>query len=198
MTVRHGQASVGIMNLAAWAEQTARTVLQDSLPRRWAHSQGVAARARALSQAVGPDAELLEAAAWVHDIGYAPGLDATGFHPLDGARYLRDVQHAGPVLCALVAHHSYALVAAGDSDLARELAVEFPDVPGPLLAALSYCDMTTSPDGAPVSFAWRLADIHARYGDGHTVTEGINRSLPQLSAAIETVQLRQVRVPAAV
>jgi hypothetical protein len=32
--------------------------------------------------------EVLVAAAWVHDIGYAPELLATGFHPLDGARYL--------------------------------------------------------------------------------------------------------------
>ena len=31
----------------------------------------------------------LVAAAWLHDIGYAPELVETGFHPLDGARYLR-------------------------------------------------------------------------------------------------------------
>jgi len=26
----------------------------------------------------------LEAAAWLHDIGYAPDLVVSGFHPLDG------------------------------------------------------------------------------------------------------------------
>ncbi len=32
--------------------------------------------------------EALVAAAWLHDIGYAPEVTDTGFHPLDGARYL--------------------------------------------------------------------------------------------------------------
>jgi hypothetical protein len=54
----------------------------------------------------GADAELLEGAAWLHDIGYSPELVDT-FHPLDGARYLRDVCHADEKLCGLVAHHSY-------------------------------------------------------------------------------------------
>ncbi len=31
----------------------------------------------------------LVAAAYLHDIGYAPELAITGFHPLDGARHLR-------------------------------------------------------------------------------------------------------------
>ena len=37
---------------------------------------------------------MLEAAAWLPDIGYAPGLAVTGLHALDGARYLRDAEHA--------------------------------------------------------------------------------------------------------
>jgi len=53
------------------------------------------------------DADLLEAAAWLHDIGYAPALAVPGLHALDGARYLRDAQHADAMLCRLVAHHSY-------------------------------------------------------------------------------------------
>ena len=60
------------------------------MPRRWAHVQGVAARARGLAPVLGADADLLEAAAWLHDIGYAPDLAATGLHQLDGGRYLRD------------------------------------------------------------------------------------------------------------
>ena len=72
--------------LASWAEQLARALLHEPLPRRWAHVQGVAARARGLAPALGADADLLEAAAWLHDIGYTPGLAATGLHQLDGAR----------------------------------------------------------------------------------------------------------------
>ncbi len=39
--------------LATWAQNLARTLLADPLPRRWAHVQGVAARARALAPALG-------------------------------------------------------------------------------------------------------------------------------------------------
>ena len=63
--------------LTAWAHDLARTLLADSLPRRWAHVQGVAAQARSLAPVLGADADLLEAAAWLHDIGYAPGLATT-------------------------------------------------------------------------------------------------------------------------
>ena len=68
-------SSLGRMNtLASWGEQLARGLLQEPLPRRWAHVQGVAARARGLAPILGVDADLLEAAAWLHDIGYAPAL----------------------------------------------------------------------------------------------------------------------------
>jgi hypothetical protein len=39
--------------LASWAEQLARPLLQEPLPRRWAHVQGVAARARGLAPVLG-------------------------------------------------------------------------------------------------------------------------------------------------
>ena len=57
-------SSLGRMNtLASWAEHLAQALLQEPLPRRWAHVQGVAARARSLAPVLGPDADLLEAAA---------------------------------------------------------------------------------------------------------------------------------------
>ncbi|MGI5508255.1 HD domain-containing protein [Streptomyces sp. CA-106131] len=59
------------------------------LGNRWLHTQAVAARAREVAAAVSEDArDLLVAAAWLHDIGYALELRETGFHPLDGARHL--------------------------------------------------------------------------------------------------------------
>jgi hypothetical protein len=79
-------SSLGRMNtMASWAEPLAQVLLQEPLPRRWAHVQGVAAQARGLAAVLGADADLLEATAWLHDIGYAPGLAATGLHSLDGA-----------------------------------------------------------------------------------------------------------------
>ena len=92
-------SSLGRMNTtSSWAEPLARALLQEPLPRRWAHVRGVAARARGLASVLGADADLLEAAAWLHDIGYTPGLAATGLHALDGARYLRDAGHADAML----------------------------------------------------------------------------------------------------
>jgi len=98
------------MSQAHWAAEVARKFLEVPLSRRWAHVQGVAAQARSLAPILGGDADLLEAAAWLHDIGYSPKLADTGFHPLDGARYLRDVEHADPMLCRLVANHSCAII----------------------------------------------------------------------------------------
>src|ERR1700757_5247021 len=129
--------------LASWAEQLARALLQEPLPRRWSHVQGVAARARSLAPILGGNADLLEAAAWLHDIGYAPELADTGFHPLDGARYLRDVEHVDPTLCRLVANHSCAFFEAEERGLAEALSSEFPPPPPVLSDALAYCDMTT-------------------------------------------------------
>ena len=118
---------------------------------------------------LGADTHLLEAAAWLHDIGYAPDLAATGLHSLDGARYLRDARHADAMLCRLVAHHSCAIIEAGERGLADVLSYEFEPAPYMLASVLTYCDMTTSPDGELVSAEQRLAEIQERYGPGHLV-----------------------------
>src|SRR5271169_5904128 len=115
--------------LAPWAEQLARALLQAPLPRRRAHVQGVAAQARSLAPVLGADADLPEAAAWLHDIGHAPGLAGTGLHTLDGARYLRDARHAGTMLRRLAAYHSCALIDAGERGLADILSLEFEPAP---------------------------------------------------------------------
>ena len=183
--------SVDLMQpIAAWAQDLARTLLADSLPRRWAHVQGVAARARNLAPALGADADLLEAAAWLHDIGYLPELAATGLHGLDGARYLRDVQHAEPLLCRLVAHHSCAVIEAEERGLAHVLTREFAPPPRPLANALTFCDMTTSPDGEQVHVHNRLAEIHDRYGSGHLVSRSIRRATPLILEAVGQVNAR--------
>ncbi len=187
-------SSLGRMNtLAPWAQQLARALLQEPLPRRWAHVQGVAARARSLALVLGADTDLLEAAAWLHDIGYAPGLAVTGFHPLDGARYLRDAQNTGTMLCRLVAHHSCAIIEAGERGLADVLGREFEPAPYVLSSALTYCDMTTSPVGEPVPVDRRLAEIHDRYGPGHLVSRSIQRATPMILRAVEQVQDRAAR-----
>jgi putative nucleotidyltransferase with HDIG domain len=175
---------------ASWAQHLARALLREPLPRRWAHVQGVAARARSLAPVLGADAGLLEAAAWLHDIGYAPDLTVTGLHQLDGARYLRDARHADAVLCRLVAHHSCAIIEASERGLADVLSREFEPAPDALASVLTCCDMTTSPDGEPVPVDTRLAEIHDRYGPGHLVSRSIQRATPMILRAIEQVHHR--------
>jgi hypothetical protein len=172
------------MSKADWAAELARKLLEVPLPRRWAHVQGVAAQARSLAPILGDDAALLEAAAWLHDIGYSPELADTGFHPLDGARYLRDVEHADSRLCRLVANHSCAILEAEERGLADDLSSEFPSPEPKLNDALAYCDMTTTPTGGVVSVHARLSEIVERYGPHDVVTRFIRRAEPELVSSV--------------
>jgi hypothetical protein len=70
------------------ARALAETWLARALPRRWRHVQSVAVRAGRVAKALSLPDDLV-AAAWLHDIGYAPELAQTGFHPLDGACWAR-------------------------------------------------------------------------------------------------------------
>jgi hypothetical protein len=167
-----------MQTLAAWAQDLARTLLADELPRRWSHVQGVASRARDLT------------AAWLHDIGYHPDLADTGLHGLDGARYLRDHHHADPMLCHLVAHHSCAVIEADERGLADALTRDFTPPPQDLAEALTFCDMTTSPDGEHIHVHRRLAEIHDRYGSGHLVSRSIRRATPLILEAVGHVHAR--------
>ncbi|MEV7115672.1 HD domain-containing protein [Streptomyces anulatus] len=175
--------------IAEWATQVAEAELSSALPRRWAHTQGVAERAAEVGQVLGRDSGLLIASATLHDVGYAPRLAATGFHPLDGARFLHDEHGADERLVRLVANHSFALLEAGERGLREELASEFPLLEQPLLVdALVYCDMTTTPDGDRTTAQDRVAEIVSRYGDDSVVGRFIRRAAPEIFASVEQVE----------
>ncbi|MFY0510171.1 HD domain-containing protein [Streptomyces anulatus] len=172
-----------------WATQVTEAELQTSLPRRWAHTQGVASRAAEIGSALGKDSYLLVSAATLHDIGYAPRLAVTGFHPLDGARFLRDEHGADKRLVRLVANHSFALLEAEERGLRDELAAEFPLLEQPLLVdALVYCDITTTPDGNRTTAQDRVAEIVSRYGNDSVVGRFIRRAAPEIFASVERVE----------
>jgi HD domain len=181
------------MSQADWAEGIARALLENPVPYRWVHSQGVAATAWTLAPVLGRHSDAVTAAAWLHDIGYSPALHDSGFHPLDGARYLRDVQHAGPLVCRLVAHHSCAAIEAAERGLAADLLREFKPASRGLTDALIYCDMTTGPQGQPMSVEQRLAEIGDRYGPDHVVTRALARSAPELAASVARVAHKLAR-----
>lgn len=90
--------------MLAAAELASR--LLASTPDRLRYTQGVATQAEFVSTCLGPDqAALLVAAAWLHEIGYAAEVQDTGFHPIDGARYLEGRRWPAEI-ANLVAHHS--------------------------------------------------------------------------------------------
>lgn len=170
------------------ARDLAHGLLSEALPRRWAHVQGVARSAERCEARLG-GAGTLVAAAWLHDIGYAPGVRDTGFHPLDGARYLR--RHAvDEEVVHLVAHHTCAMREAAERGLDDILALEFPPGDPMLTDALCFADMTTSPDGVEVDVNDRLAEIQARYGPEDVVTRFIERARPDILAAVARTRER--------
>jgi HD superfamily phosphodiesterase len=118
---------------ASRAQEMARSLLAEALPRRWAHVQGVAGKAQRVAASL-TLSEVLVAAAWLHDVGYARDVMDTGFHPLDGGCYL--VSLGAPTrVVNLVARHSYAILEAELRGLGRRLAA-FPDECGALRDAL--------------------------------------------------------------
>jgi hypothetical protein len=180
--------------LTEWAYPLAESLLAAPLPRRWKHSIGVAERARTIAPILEEDADLLEAAAVVHDIGYAPDLAKTGFHPLDGARYLRDNTNADVRVIRLVAHHSCAWMEAEARGLRDELESEFPREHPRLGDALCYCDMSTTPDGAPTNPVDRVNEIAGRYGPDSLIGTFIRRAEPEILASTVRVLERVAAV----
>ena len=175
--------------LVKWAQDQAGACLRAALPRRWAHVQGVSERAQIAAPLFSvQDAALLVAAALLHDVGYAPAIAHTGFHPLDGARYLREVG-ASERLCGLVAHHTCAYREAELRGLSAEL-TEWVDEETPLRDALWWADMTTTPDGGLTDVDARIAEIQERYGPQDVVTFFIRQARPELVAAVERTEER--------
>ena len=155
------------------------------LARRWRHVQGVGRLAEHVADVLGLDDGALVAAAWLHDIGYSPALAETGFHPLDGARFLRRIG-AGDRLARLVAHHSCAVYEARVRGLEQELLAEFEPEQSVTYDALVFCDMVTGPDGEAIAFEDRVREVYERYGQGD-VSRALLMAEPHLKAAVDRV-----------
>lgn len=168
-----------------WAAQKSRELLAP-LGDRWLHVRGVEKKAHEMKHLLDEQDYLtLITAAYLHDIGYAPSLQKTGFHPLDGAYYLQKQNQDR--LASLVAYHSEAQFEAQLRHLTSELAV-FPREHSFIADALTYCDMTTNSIGQHVSFQQRLNDIFRRYDETHIVSQAIHQAQPSLSEAVQRVE----------
>ena len=109
------------------------------------------------------NADLLTAAAILHDIGYAPRLAEPASIPLMARGTCVISSMPSPSVPAgrppFLRHHRSRRTRSR-----RQLAREFKPAPRDLADALIYCDMTTGPDGQHMTIDQRLADIRARYG----------------------------------
>lgn len=177
---------------AETAGRLAEQLLAADLPRRWSHVSAVAAKAEYVAERLSLPADVLVSAAWLHDIGYAPDVVDTGFHPLDGARYLR-ARGVDERVVSLVAHHSCAELEASTRGIGPAALVEFNFGPGVLQDAISYCDMTTGPDGQSFAVGERLEEIRERYGPGHPVARFVNEAEPMIRAAVDRTERRMAQ-----
>src|SRR5262249_22488671 len=146
----------------------------------------VAARASEIADVcTPPDRPFLIAASLLHDVGYAPELALTGFHPLDGARWLR--AEGEERLAGLVAFHTGACVEAAEVGLVREVD-EFTDEGSAVSDALTYCDLTTGPEGERITVAARLGEIEERYGADSAVVRAHKRAAASVLAMVERTE----------
>jgi len=175
------------MTLQPWAKAQAERLIAP-LGDRWLHVQAVAEEAHHVAAVLpAEDADLLVAAAFLHDVGYAPSLDRLGFHPVDGARFLR--AQGQERLACLVAHHSGARFEAEERGLVEELAA-FPVEDGLVMDALTFADMTTGPAGQLMTLDERIGEIQRRYSPDDPVHRAILRARPLLQAAVQRVRTR--------
>lgn len=183
------------------AYRFAGELLSCGMPRRFLHTKGVAEAGERLARVLAPrHLNDIVSAAWLHDVGYAPDLVDTGFHPVDGARYARGVGFS-PNVVSLIAHHTGAVIEARERGLQDPLAM----FPFPLdvveLAILSCADLCTGPDGTPVDPGDRITEVLQRYPATDPVHRAITTSGPVLVdqarlvlAAAETARYEQPRV----
>lgn len=154
------------------------------LGRRWLHVQAVARTAEDFRSSVRPEeAPVLVAAAWLHDIGYSSTLADTGFHPIDGARYLRTEGFPDRVV-NLVAHHSGARFEAEERGLSAALD-EFELEDSPVMDALLAADLTTGPAGEKLDYRERIAEILGRYPESHPVHRAWLRAADELEDSVQ-------------
>lgn len=178
------------------APSVARDLLA-GVGRRLAHSAAVAAQVGTVAHLVeGPWSAALVDAGWLHDVGYAPALAATGFHPLDGARWLS--AHGWPEsVCRLVAWHTRAGQEAELRGVMAQLTGEFEPPPPAAQSALTWADLTSSPTGERCTVEERIDEILVRYPAGSVVHEAtaLNRlALVDTARQIETQLSRNTEV----
>lgn len=155
--------------------------------KRLTHIQAVAASVRQSvidlnHSGYTPGIDTAEAycAALLHDIGYVEDLALTGFHPVDGAVFLRSSGY--PRLAELIIGHSNSPEQAqlrGISGVAASADI--------IAELITYWDVQTKQGGEQVTYEERLADIIKRYGEESAVTQAHLISRPRIQQIINKI-----------
>lgn len=154
---------------------------------RWRHARAVGQLAQEVGRILSDlDRRFLVAAAYLHDVGYAPSLRRTGLHQLDGASYVRSLGQER--LARLIAHHSESRFEVQLRGFGHELDL-YEREESWTADALTYCDLTTGPLGQPMTLEERIAEVEQRYGQGDIVS-ALRRATPYLTAAVASTQER--------
>jgi hypothetical protein len=169
---------------AMWTIEDSRRLAEEyvsGMGRRWDHLSRVGRTAEELAERSQLVTETVVCAAWLHDVGYAPGIASSGFHPLDGATFLSKLRAPNEIV-DLVAFHTGALYEAEERGLGDRLAA-FAQPEAHDLDLLTMIDLGTAPDGSPTRDTDRITEILSRYEDGHPVNRAIRRSGSALLAS---------------
>lgn len=127
------------------------------------------------------DLDLAECAALLHDIGYWPPIAHTGFHPIDGARFLE--QEGEQEIPRIIVGHSCS---PEEGELRG-----FPGIcsdPGLIAKLITYWDVQVQQGGAVVSYDERLQDILARYGTESIVGQANLKAKPRIETLLMEVK----------
>lgn len=139
--------------------------------------------------------------AFLHDIGYSEQVIKTGFHPLDGALFCKELGCTQEVITAVMFH----------SGAYKDVKMNFPDIMGCYInqnykindkskiyiELITYCDLQRSPLGFKVSLEERLNDIYRRYGEDHNVSLTIKTNEDSFVNIIDRVNqyIKDKRLP---
>lgn len=157
---------------------------------RLAHSAGVASQVDRVGYLLeGRWQPAITEAAWLHDVGYNDRVALTGFHPLDGARWVRD--RGWPLeTCRLVAWQDAAWVEGHLRGVDEVLEAEFEPPPALVVAGLTWANLTSSPAGGPWTVGHRLVDILRRYSADSIVHRATVAALPALWGPAREIESR--------
>ncbi|MFD1721369.1 HD domain-containing protein [Amnibacterium endophyticum] len=170
------------------ARLLSRELLRED-PQRMAHSAGVAHVVGRTATALAlPERDLLVAAAWLHDVGYASPAVRRRVHGVDDA-VRAEAAGMPPLVVELVAHHSCAVLEArraGVHDVLRR----FAPPPAPLMDVLDHADAVVSKQGLPRTSTIRLWEAVHRHQDDRIRYEALLVALPARERAVRRVEAR--------